>query len=465
VSSVISGYAPDGRADRAEGKQMPNTLFNVPHRRGLRQAFFARPALPRDPVSSKADAGGPRQVFFVCPARSLFPAARLRRAATLVFLAALALWAGIVPAGAEPVRVVYGFDREFAPFTYEEEGGKPAGFEIELVDAVFRGTEAEVFHRPMPWSRIGLELGNGGINLTTGMVRTEQRAKLYLFSEISLFRLQIRLFTKLYNRRPSIDLLRGQTVAVEQGSYPDTLLEQYGGFNIKEFKSRAEAVRALHNDEVQAYCGPVQNTYFLINKQRYGAITTIGTPLGITEMRAAFNRSRGDIQSLFDEGLRRVVASGEYDRLYRKWFVRELNDREKDLLLRAATAAAVPAYAPYGRKGSGAAVLTASGKVYAACNMENADPLLNLSALRGAVAKAVSDGEFELCAALLTDTSGTPLKFSPEDLQVLSEFGRGVLILTGKAQGGLESVMLSRLLPNPVYRDVEGTRPDAAETH
>jgi cytidine deaminase len=421
--------------------------------------------LPRESAQNKAAARGFGHKLFARPARTPFSATVLRRAAALAFLAALALWIVTVPAEAEPVRVVYGFDREFAPFTYEEEGGKPAGFEIELVSAVFHGTGAEVFHRPMPWSRIGLELGNGGINLTTGMVRTEQRAKLYLFSEHPLFRLQIRLFTKLYNRRPSIDLLRGQAVAVEQGSYPDTLLEQYDGFNIKKFKSRAEAVRALHNDEVQAYCGPVQNTYFLINKQRYGAITTVGTPLGITEMRAAFNRSRGDIQNLFDEGMRRVVTSGEYDRLYRKWFVRELNDREKDLMLRAATDAAVPAYVPYGHKGSGAAVLTASGKVYAACNVENADPLLNLSALRGAVAKAVSDGEFELRAALLTDPSGTPLKFAPEDLQVLSEFGRGVLILTGKGQGGLEIVMLSRLLPNPVYRDVEGMQSDVAGTH
>jgi cytidine deaminase len=419
---------------------MPSIFTAIAHNLGCSQARLAGPA-------------------------SLRPVAGLRRAAALVLLAAFALWTGAVSAGAEPVRVVYGFDREFAPFTYEEEGGKPAGFEIELVDAVFDGTEAEVFHRPMPWSRIGLELGNGGINLTTGMVRTEQRSALYLFSEHPLFRLQIRLFTKLYNRRPSIDLLRGQTVSVERASYPDTLLEQYGGFNIKKFKSRAEALRALYSDEVQAYCGPVPNTYFLINKQNYGAMTTIGTPLGITEMRAAFNRSRGDIQRLFDAGLRRVVASGEYDRLYRKWFVRELNDQEKDLMLRAATAAAVPAYVPYGRKGTGAAVLTASGKVYTACTVENADPILNLSALRGAVARAVSDGEFELRAALLTDPSGTPLRLSPEDLQVLSEFGRGVLVLTGKEKGGFESVMLSRLLPNPVRRDVEGTRQHAAETH
>ncbi|MDR1946714.1 MAG: transporter substrate-binding domain-containing protein [Desulfovibrio sp.] len=369
-----------------------------------------------------------------------------------VLLVLPALWAGGVPAAAEPVRVVYGFDREFAPFTYEEEGGKAAGFEIELVNAVFYGTEAELFHRPMPWSRVGLELGNGGINLTTGMVRTEQRSRLYLFSEDPLFRLQIRLFTKLYNRRPSLDLLRGQSVSVEQSSYPYTLLEQYGGFNIKTFKSRAEALRALYNDEVQAYCGPVQNTYYLINKLNYGAITTIGTPLGITEMRAAFSRDRGDIQRLFDEGMRRIVASGEYDRLYHKWFVRELNEQEKGLMTRAASAAAVPAYVPYGKKGSGAAVLTASGKVYTACNMENADPLLNLSALRGAVVRAVSDGEFELRAALIADASGAPLKPSPEDLQVLSEFGRGVLILMGKDKDRLESVMLARLLPNPVER-------------
>jgi cytidine deaminase len=418
-----------------ERKQMPDILFTIAHSRGLRQAFPVRPERP---------------------SRS---ASRPRRAAVFIFLALFVLWVGAAPSGAEPVRVVYGFDREFAPFTYEEAGGKPAGFEIELVEAVFQGTEAELFHRPMPWSRIGLELGNGGINLTTGMVRTEQRSRQYLFSDLPLFRLQIRLFTKLYNRRPSIDMLRGQEVSVAQSSYSDALLERYGGFNIKKFKSRAEAVRALNNDEVQAYCGPVQNTYYLINKRRYGAITTVGTPLGITEMRAAFNRERGDIQNMFDAGLRRIVASGEYDRLYRKWFVRELNEQEKSLMLSAATAAAVPSYVPYGREGSGAAVLTASGKVYAACSMENADPLLNLSALRGAVARAVSDGEFELRAALLTDAAGKPLGLSPEDLQVLSEFGRGVLILAGNDKGGFDSVMLAQLLPNPVRRDVVNSPP------
>ena len=32
--------------------------------------------------------------------------------------------------GGEPLRVIYGFDREFPPFSYEEAGGTPTGFEV-----------------------------------------------------------------------------------------------------------------------------------------------------------------------------------------------------------------------------------------------------------------------------------------------------------------------------------------------
>ncbi|MDR0826898.1 MAG: transporter substrate-binding domain-containing protein [Desulfovibrio sp.] len=358
-------------------------------------------------------------------------------------------------ATAAPLRVVYGFDREFPPFSYEEPGGQAAGFEIELVEAVFHDSGASIVHRPLLWDRIGLELGNGSINLTTGMVQTEQRSRLYLFSDAPTFRLPIRVFTKTYGRFPSLSLLRGQSVSVEQGSYPATLLEEYRGFNIKPFANRGDAVRALYNDEVQAYCGPVPNTYYIVNTRNYGAITSMGAPLGITELRVAFNRERGDIQRVFNEGLKRVIDSGEYNRIYRKWFVRELKDQEENLLLKSATTATVAAYAPYGGSGQGAAVLTATGKVYAACNMENADPLLNLSALRAAVAMAVTAGEYELRAAVLVDQDGSIVRPGPEDLQTLGEFGSGVLIVVGREQNRSATKMIAEITPNIVRREMK----------
>ena len=354
---------------------------------------------------------------------------------------------------AEPIRVVYGFDREFAPFSYEEPGGKPVGFEVELLEAIFHGSEATLVHRPLQWDMIPLELSAGTINITTGMVRTEQRAKLYLFSEKPTFPLQIRLFTKIYNRFPSAKLLRGQMVSVEQGSYQHRLLQEFGGINIKTFKNRVDGLRALFNDEVVAFCGPVQNTYYYVNKLNYGAITTIGTPLGITEMRIAVNRDRGDIQRIVNEGLANVVSSGEYDRIYRKWFVREITDQEQTTLIKTAMLAAVPAYAPYGEKGQGAALLTATGKMYSACTVENAELSLSLSALRGAVARAVADGEFEFRAAVVVDPDGNVMPPSPEELQVLSEFGRGVLAIVEPEKGKYQTSMMADLLPNPVVRE------------
>lgn len=382
------------------------------------------------------------------------PGRSSRLTVRLLLLAALIALAAIPDArGAEPLRVVYGFDREFPPFTYEDPGGKATGFEIELMQAVFHGSNAELFFRPLHWERVALELSSGVITLTTGMIKTEQRSKLYLFSDKPTFPLQIRLFTKIYNRFPSALLLRGQMVSVEQGTYQHRLLQEIGGFNIKTFASRVDGLRALYADEVAAYCAPVQNTYYYINKLNYGAITTVGTPLGITEMRVAVTRERGDVQRLVNEGMARIMASGEYDRLFRKWFVRELSDQERDLMLATATSAAVPAYTPYGKKGQGAAVLTATGKVYSACTVENADPALFLSALRGAVSRAVADGEFELRAAVVVNPDGSVILPGPEDLQVLHEFGRGILVINATSPGTHETRMVAELLPNPVLRE------------
>ena len=98
-------------------------------------------------------------------------------------------------------------------------------------------------------------------------------------------------------------------------------------------------------------------------------------------------------------------------------------------------------------------MLTATGKVYSACTVENADFSVSLSALRGAVSRAVSEGEFELRAAVVVDQQGNIQPFAPEELQVLYEFGRGVLVLSEPEKGRLETSMVSQLLPNPVMRE------------
>lgn len=350
------------------------------------------------------------------------------------------------------MRVVYGFDREYAPFSYEDPGGKPVGFDIEIMESIFMG-KATLAMRPLNWYSVQPELSAGTIQVTSGMIRTPQRARAYVFSDLPTFDLKIRFFTKVFKRVPNVNFFRGQAVAVEEGSFQLTLLQEFGGINIKPFKSRQLALRALYNEEVDAYCGPDEPSYYIIRKLNYGAITTVGSPLAATEMRIAVNRERGDILRIVNDGLRELVQSGEYDRIYRKWFITELSQNEIRALREAATAATVSSYAPYSKKNMGAALLTATGKVIAGCNQENADPKAGLSAVRAALAAAVLQNELEIRAVALVDTAGKVFMPSDEDYQALYEFGRGILVL---AQDGdrLETPMLAQLYPNPITRNI-----------
>ncbi len=322
------------------------------------------------------------------------------------------------------------------------------GFEVELVEAIFRGS-ATLIMRPLQWDIIPVELNSGTVTLTSGMVKTEERSKAFGFSEQPTFPLQVRLFTKTYNRYPNATFLRGQRVSVEQGSYQHRLLQNFGGINIKTFPDKVGPLRALNNDEVEAYCGPVQSAYYLMDKLGYTGITTLGTPLGLTELRLAVNRERGDILRMVNQGLRTLVETGEYDRIFRKWFVKELNADENLKLLNAAKEATLAAYTPYTRRTRGAAVLAATGQLYTGCAVESADKALSVSAVSAALAAAVGAGDIEIKGVICVDAEGRPVEIGEEDRRCLLEFGRSILMLYYNAEGLLEGRMVGAgLLPS-----------------
>ncbi len=113
----------------------------------------------------------------------------------------------------------------------------------------------------------------------------------------------------------------------------------------------------------------------------------------------------------------------------------ELDPQDAKIVTLARTAR-LRAHAPHTGLAEGAAVRDTDGRTYAAATVENADPALTTSALRGAVAAAASSGvrTFE-AAALVSDQ---PL--SDADLAVLREFGAGTAVLLAGADGVVHQI-------------------------
>jgi len=91
----------------------------------------------------------------------------------------------------------------------------------------------------------------------------------------------------------------------------------------------------------------------------------------------------------------------------------------------AAKSAARRAYAPYSKFQVGAAVLAASGKIYAGCNVENASYGLTNCAERTAIFNAVAAGEKNLKVQCVVVYTPTPTATAPCGAcrQVIFEFG------------------------------------------
>lgn len=108
-------------------------------------------------------------------------------------------------------------------------------------------------------------------------------------------------------------------------------------------------------------------------------------------------------------------------------------DPEDHKLVTLARSARTRAHAPSTGAPEGAAVRDVDGRTYTAATVENADPALSTSALRGAVSAAVSSGARTFEAAVVV-SEGLP---SSADLAVLREFGVGVPVLLAGPDGAV----------------------------
>jgi cytidine deaminase len=123
-----------------------------------------------------------------------------------------------------------------------------------------------------------------------------------------------------------------------------------------------------------------------------------------------------------------------------------LTGEEKKFLIDLANEARRRAYAPYSHYNAGAALRTASGRIFTGVNVESAAYPMTMCAERVAIYKAVSEGEREFeVIAVVTDNGGTPCGGCR---QVLAEFGLDTIVLIADGESKLlTETTVAELLP------------------
>ena len=120
----------------------------------------------------------------------------------------------------------------------------------------------------------------------------------------------------------------------------------------------------------------------------------------------------------------------------------------RNRLTKAARTVMKRAYAPYSDFRVGAAILTAKGKIFSGCNVENASYGMCNCAERTAIFSAVAqDGPtLEIKAVAVTNAKGVPCSPCGACRQVIYEFGPDAIVFYQGKNGPAQS-HITELLP------------------
>ncbi len=118
----------------------------------------------------------------------------------------------------------------------------------------------------------------------------------------------------------------------------------------------------------------------------------------------------------------------------------------RELLIKAEEAMK-NSYSPYSGFRVGAALITAGGEVFTGVNVESATYGATICAERTAVVKAVSEGYRDFVAIAVS--SDAPEGSLPCGIcrQFIAEFGKDIMVITGKSDGEIRANTIAELLP------------------
>ncbi len=215
-------------------------------------------------------------------------------------------------------RLRVGIDATYPPFGFAE-GGEFSGFDVDIARAIARelGVEAELVNAGFDGVFPALQNGSFDVVISAVTITPERRATL-LFSDPYIAAGQ-QLVVRGDSAITGPDNLAGRTVGVQINTTAQFAMENRPGVIIAKYNTIDLALLDLQNGRVDAVAsdGPVLR-YML--RSNFPGLKTAGAEYSDEQFGVVLARTSDDLRRAVNAALWRLQESGEYAKIYRKWF-------------------------------------------------------------------------------------------------------------------------------------------------
>ncbi|HEX3728703.1 MAG TPA: transporter substrate-binding domain-containing protein, partial [Opitutaceae bacterium] len=241
-------------------------------------------------------------------------------------LALLSARAEPVPPAAptSPVLLV-GASSNTYPYSFVDANGKLTGFAVDILDAVGRVMDVRLRREAMPGRELQAHFLAGEYDLLQSYARTESRESIGDFST-SFLTLEGCIFVKKGGPVRKIQDFQGKSFAIlGRGSAAEAFLaDQQIHADLVNATSAEEALHLVHTGQCAGTFISGLTALSVMDHEHISDVAMLGSPMPNYQIRQCFAVHKGDLPLLskLDEGLAIINRSGEYDRIYQKWFSR-----------------------------------------------------------------------------------------------------------------------------------------------
>jgi His/Glu/Gln/Arg/opine family amino acid ABC transporter permease subunit len=248
---------------------------------------------------------------------------RLVVASTLLLLVlAEALVAQPPPSALERVRAAgrlrVGIDATYPPFGIAE-GGEFSGFDVDIARAIARELRVEPELINASFDGVFPALQNGSFDAVISAVTiTPERSQTLLFSDPYIAAGQ-QIVVRGDSPIAGPDDLAGRNVGVQINTTAQFAMEKRAGVTIAKYNTIDLALLDLQNGRVDAVAsdGPVLR--YMVTRS-FSGLKTVGAEYTDEQFGIVLARGSDDLRRAINAALWRVQDSGEYQKIYTKWF-------------------------------------------------------------------------------------------------------------------------------------------------
>jgi len=219
-------------------------------------------------------------------------------------------------------KFVVGTDAAFPPMEFVDENKNIVGFDIDLMNAIATEMGFEIEYKNTAWDGIFAGLEGGSYDaILSAVTITDERKQKYDFSDPYINAGQAVVVRADETAIKSHEDLPGKTVGAQIGTTGAFAVEKIEGATLKEYDSIDLALLDLVNGNIDAVVvdTPVAADYALASETFQGKLKIVGEAFTEEYYGLVVRKGETDLVTLFNEGLKKVQASGEYDKIYAKW--------------------------------------------------------------------------------------------------------------------------------------------------